>query len=218
MTQRRRKNAEQGFTLLEIIVVLAVLGALAAILSPVVFRYIDDANRSRAEADANTIAASIQQVYKDTGRWAYHANAAGQVPYQAGTDAAVLTSNTAATCASDGNVADDDNQAPVDGSGDASWSLSSALCHTLASHVVSNGRSYPTSGPRQWRGPYLDTIPAGDPWGRSYLVNIANANPSGTNWVIVLSAGPNGTIETDSTQAVTGTLVVGGDDIIARVK
>jgi len=36
MLMRRRSKPERGFTLLEIIVVLAVLGALAALLTPVV--------------------------------------------------------------------------------------------------------------------------------------------------------------------------------------
>ena len=87
---------ERGFTLLEIIVVLAVLGALASMLAPVVFRYIDDANQARAQADTRTIAASIGQMYKDTGRWPYYAATTGQGPvaFAAG-DAVILTSNPA---------------------------------------------------------------------------------------------------------------------------
>ena len=63
------RSNQSGFTLLEIIVVLAVLGTLAATLAPMVFRYIDDANVTRARADASGIAAAINKMYRNTGRW-----------------------------------------------------------------------------------------------------------------------------------------------------
>ncbi|MBI3492938.1 MAG: prepilin-type N-terminal cleavage/methylation domain-containing protein, partial [Acidobacteria bacterium] len=78
-------RGRKGFTLLEIIVVLAVIGALAAMLAPVVFRYIDDAKKAQAQNDANTIAAAVQQMFKDTGRWAFYNNGTGKLTYTSGT-------------------------------------------------------------------------------------------------------------------------------------
>ena len=85
---------QKGFTLLEIVVVLAVIGAQAAMLAPVVFRYIDDANRSRAQSDANVMTAAVQQMYRDTGRWPFYKTGTGALAKAAG-DADILSSNPA---------------------------------------------------------------------------------------------------------------------------
>ena len=206
---------QKGFTLLEVIVVLAVLGALAAMLSPVVFRYIDDGNRVRAQNDVNTIAAAINQMYKDTGRWPFYASGTAAVAINTTTDAVFLTSNSACDAANGATgTAGCDTTAPAVGT--SGW-LFTGKGHHLASQLVANEPTYPSG---RYRGPYLDAVPALDPWGRSYVVNIENADPaaSATNWVIALSAGANGTIETADATLVTAPIVAGGDDIIARVK
>ena len=208
---------QKGFTLLEIIVVLAVLGALAAMLTPVVFRYIDDANRTRAQGDTQTIAAAVQQMYKDTGRWAFYKVGTSKLTYTSGTDAAILTSNTAC-----GNAVamSCDTTAPVTG---GNWGDFSALkASSLSGQLILNTPAYTTTGGRAWKGPYVDAIPALDPWGRSYLVNILNADPDAEGntqkWVIVLSAGPDGNVDTAADTAGTANPAVAGDDVIARVK
>ena len=208
---------QKGFTLLEIIVVLAVLGALSAMLTPVVFRYIDDANRTRAQGDTQTLAAAIQQMYKDTGRWPFYAVGTGKNSYVSGTDAALLSSNSACDLA-DTDLATCDNAEPVTDSG-TTW-VFTGKADSLARQLITNASSYPTSGGRAWKGPYVDAIPALDPWGRSYLVNIANADPdAATNkWVVVISAGPDGNLETAADTLGTANPTVGGDDVIARVK
>ena len=216
MTNIRR--GQKGFTLLEIIVVLAVIGALAAMLAPVVFRYIDDAKKAQAQADTNTIASAVQQMYKDTGRFPFYKVGTSKLTLTAGTDALVLTSNDAcnfaATAACDTTKPDDATSlwaTPLGGKTDS-----------LAKQLILNTPAYATTGNRAWKGPYLDRIPALDPWARSYLVNIGNADPnaegSAQKWVVVLSAGPNGILETDPTLLGTANPSPGGDDIIARVK
>src|SRR5688572_16971638 len=107
---------EKGFTLLEIIVVLAVLGALAAMLSPVVFRYIDDANRARAQADVTTLATAVQRMYADTGRWAFYATGTGPVAYASSTMATTLTSDSDCDL-SDTDLTTCDGQEPTAGTG-----------------------------------------------------------------------------------------------------
>jgi hypothetical protein len=60
-----------------------------------------------------------------------------------------------------------------------------------------------------------------DPWGNEYLLNAANLKKTGvglTNHAYVISAGPNGTLETTRDVATTATLNAVGDDIIAVIK
>lgn len=208
---------QKGFTLLEIIVVLAVLGALAAMLTPVVFRYIDDANRTRAQNDVSAIAAAINQMYKDTGRYPYYAAGDGQegIPYASGTDAYFLTSNDGCDTA-DTDLAACDAEAPAVGSA-TGWTTSQKA-DSITNQLIQNTPTYATTGPRAWKGPYLDAIPALDPWGRSFLVNIGEATPGSAEAVFVLSAGANGTIETNGDTPGTSNPTVGGDDVVARVK
>ncbi len=212
-------NNQKGFTLLEIIVVLAVLGALAAMLTPVVFRYIDDANRTRAQNDASAIAAGINQMYTHTGRYAFYqaARGAGALAYVADTDAALLSSNDACDTG-DTDLATCDNTAPAVGAS-TGWAAT-GKADSLTNQLIENTPAYATTGPRRWRGPYLDAIPALDPWGRSYLVNISKADPNDSTpeAVFVLSAGANGIIETNGNTLATANATVGGDDVIARVR
>ena len=222
---------EKGFTLLEIIVVLAVLGALAAMLSPVVFRYIDDANQARAQADVRTIATAIQRMYSDTGRWAYYADGNGATAYASTTDAAYLVSGT---CLLEGTAADNLGEcitaanATLTGTplttflgSAAGWTQADnadGLTRQLVTNEGDAGVRYNATGVgRLWKGPYTDAIPAVDAWGNPYLVNIGDAATS-AQAVFVVSAGLNGVVETSASTDSTTNLTPGGDDIIARVK
>jgi len=207
----------QGFSILEVVVVLAVLGALAAMLSPVVFRYIDDANRSRTQSDVNTIAAAIQQQYKDTGRWPSYKTGTSKLSPTAADDAVILTSNgcAGAPAAFGASGAACDTTKPEFDSG-ATWGTATSLAGSLTDQLVKNTPAY-----TRWKGPYLDAVPPVDAWGRSYVVNIGKTDPSDATpeIVVVLSAGANGVIKTVANSVATaGNLVVGGDDVVARVK
>ncbi|MDO8794726.1 MAG: prepilin-type N-terminal cleavage/methylation domain-containing protein [Vicinamibacterales bacterium] len=215
----RVTRGQKGFTLLEIIVVLAVIGALAAMLAPVVFRYIDDAKRAQAQNDTNTIASAVQQMYKDTGRWPFYDVGTGALKHAVATDAAVLSSNTACV----GTLADDTTAPDVGSSG---MGAGTVICDSLVNQLIKNAgftTAYATTGARPWRGPYLERIPALDPWARSYLVNIVNGDPTTEGfatqkWVIAISAGPDGILQTSATALGSSNPQVAGDDVIARVK
>jgi general secretion pathway protein G len=199
---------EKGMTLLEVIVVLAVLGALAAMLSPVVFRYIDDANRARSQADVRTIATAIQRFYSDTGRWPMYSAST--------TTADVIYLSSGPSCDPTADTLHDaDCSTAAAQFSSATWADSKA--DSLVRQLVTNGPGYATgNGLRSWKGPYTDAIPAVDAWGNPYVVNIGDA--AGTQAVLVVSGGPNGVVETSADLSTTTNVTPTEDDIIARVK
>ncbi len=64
---RTRLGGKKGFTLIEIIGVLAVISILAAILAPKVFEVIAEAKSTRASAEIQVYSAAVAKWYKDVG-------------------------------------------------------------------------------------------------------------------------------------------------------
>ena len=64
----RRRN-EKGFTLIEVVVVVAVIAILAAVLTPYITKYIDDSKIAKARNEVQVVAAAVTNAYKDLGRW-----------------------------------------------------------------------------------------------------------------------------------------------------
>lgn len=65
----RNKSKEQGFTLLELLVVLAIMGLLAAIVGPQVIRYLGSSKTQTAAVQAKNVAASLNLFRLDAGRY-----------------------------------------------------------------------------------------------------------------------------------------------------
>ena len=65
--KKNKKNA--GFTLLELLVVLAILGLLAAIVGPQVIKYLGSSKTQTASVQVKNIAASLQLFRLDAGRY-----------------------------------------------------------------------------------------------------------------------------------------------------
>lgn len=71
MVQKMKSSNESGFTLIELMIVIAIIGILAAIAIPNFISYRDKGFCSAAEKDAGTVAAALADYYSD-------ANAVGQ--------------------------------------------------------------------------------------------------------------------------------------------
>jgi general secretion pathway protein G len=66
---RPLRSAEEGYTLMELLVVLAILGLLAAIATPMVLHYLDSAKVSTAKTEVSNLAAGLDLFKYDVGRY-----------------------------------------------------------------------------------------------------------------------------------------------------
>ena len=195
-----RKRNEKGFTLIEVVVVVAVIAILAAVLTPYITKYIDDSKVAKARNEVQVIGGAMTNFYKDTGTWPNHNPATGAV-----VATVLLYTGTTTPAAAFFGAA-------------TGWTAAGAGWNSLDTHLVTNGHTYPATGDARWAGPYAITLPV-DPWGRPYVINAANftslTTPPTPIWV--LSAGPNGVINTSIATTAAAT-VTGGDDIGFRVR
>lgn len=210
------RPGDSGFTMLELIVVVAAIAILAAILTPMVLKLIDDARVSRAQNEVEAIATAVSALYKDTARWPY-TNANGPTGNAV---SRLIGSTNVPTLAASGA-----------GTGAAGWGTT-GTAKPLGDFLYWNnpdndsradGRNanqanadYATSGEGSWKGPYLEDYDVEDPWGHAYVVNVRylpGGSYSGTqrHKVMVISAGPDGLWSTPFDDATTE--AVQGDDI-----
>ena len=185
-------SGSQGFTLIEIIVILAVISILVAILTPTVLKYIDEARDDRAKEDVKAIAAMLNDLIKDTGQY----------------PGSKLESGNTFLCGP-GNV----------GLSGQTWGTS-ATCEDLANHLVTNSPGttatsddYPSgTGRFRWKGPYITNL-SEDPWGNAYQINASTLVGGNTSPTWVISAGPDGSFQTS-----TSSTTLSGDDLGVRIK
>jgi len=190
---------KRGFTLIEVVVVLAVIGILAVLLTPMITSYVRDARIRRAQSDTKTIAAAVQAFSKDLADWPIWVD---------GTRRSANDKVFDALYTSDGDT-------PATGSG---VTIPSKM-DTIENQLVDNKPSYPIKGTRKWMGPYLEKVSA-DPWGNKYYVDVKGLQPANINSMMpafVVSAGPNKKLETKFAQEGPS-ITIGGDDIVFRIK
>jgi type II secretory pathway pseudopilin PulG len=184
-------------------VVLAIIAVLAAVLTPIVTGYLDQARVVRATGDVKTIADALRLFYKDTGYYPVYSSLAN--------------ARTGTTIAHE-LVGPGDTPATTIG-----WAFASGTSASLITQLNQNIFGLPTGsqvtnpGKVAYRGPYIGALDS-DPWGNAYVVTADNLTNSGTNWAFVVSAGPNGQLDTSPNQANTAAFALSGDDIVAVIK
>ena len=182
----------KAFTLVEIIVILAVVSILVAIVTPTVLKYISEAQESRAEEDVRNLSVVINDLIKDTGQYPGSKLATGKT-FLCG------PGTTSATPWGDGTT-----------------------CADITMHIVENDPSqdgtagstgdYRTTGRRKFKGPYVQVLNE-DPWGNAYQINATTLVGGNTSPTWVISAGPNGIFDTAPTDTA-----ISSDDMGVRLK
>ena len=181
----------RGFTLIEVIVVAAIIAILAGILVPMIFSQIDEAKITRAQADCRSISTAVLMFRKETGKWPYF------VPGVADCSLKYVTLQSGT------------GTEPTDVPGD--WNIG------LNAFALGNILNLPGVNPPIAQACYNDKAKSylsedrSDPWGHQYIVGAANFANDNPVWVI--SAGPNGQLDT----SVTSQSLI-GDDIGVRIK
>lgn len=200
-----------GFTLIELTVVLAVIVALALILTPSIANFINDARIARGRVDCSTVTSALVQFYNDNGFFPQWTLAQNGGPGTSASKVELLVSP--------GRIPE----------AQASTWTTTAKTDLLSNQLMSNAPGYAlkTAGsPFGWNGPYLSSEIGADPWNNRYMINVGSLDPAagvqgqggvGKDAVWVISAGPNGTVETIYSQPAT-LAVRGGDDIAIRLQ
>ena len=212
----RKALNRRGFTLIEIVIAVAIVAVFAAAISPMVFRHLEDAKISKAQNESETIANAVLGYYKDVGKWPVtSANGPSGNGIQR-----VISSNTVATGAGTGAATGSTNWGTYGTTKDLGdylyFNNPDDDSSDTGNGANQSGQDWPTSGPTAWRGPYLDEYYINDPWGNAYVINshyFPGGSYTGTvrHRVFVLSAGPNGTWETGYSNDATEEIL--GDDI-----
>ncbi|MCP4698457.1 MAG: type II secretion system major pseudopilin GspG [Gammaproteobacteria bacterium] len=66
---KKRANRQQGFTLLEMLVVLVIIGLLAGLVGPRLFTHVDAAKRKTAGIQVKSLKGSLETMRLDIGRF-----------------------------------------------------------------------------------------------------------------------------------------------------
>lgn len=66
---RRRLGGEDGYTLTEILVVMAIIGLIAAVLTPGLIGQLGRSKAKAAQVQVETVAAAVEMFHSDVGRY-----------------------------------------------------------------------------------------------------------------------------------------------------
>ncbi len=186
--KRKIMDGRAGFTLIELVLVVAVVAILAAILVPTVFSILDDSAITKGKADVKAVAGAIAKFRDDTGEYPTRDAdvASGEVN--------LLYSGTVAPVAADFS--------PSLGGGDPFNCATATNCEAFAFPFITNSgtNAYPSASTlkKRWKGPYLsDNTP--DEFDTPYIVYVRRLRGTGavtTERAWVVFAGQNRVYDT----------------------
>jgi type II secretory pathway pseudopilin PulG len=179
--------------------VLAIIAILAAILTPLVTQYVDEARINRAVEEARQIAQGVQLFQRDTGRYPSYPTLTATA-----TDLDVIVGPGA--------------YPTLTGTGWSTADSTGNTVSTIADRINSNLFGISTTagtGRIMYRGPYTSSVTE-DPWGFAYAV-VAGTAPTSLYAAYVISAGPDGELDTPLVQT-TSSFAASDDDIVARIR
>jgi type II secretory pathway pseudopilin PulG len=179
-------RATAGFSVTETSVVVAATSLLTATAAPNLQEYLETARATKALGDVRVIAMSLVRLTAHVGH-----------PRRGADRAELLVSQ--------GDIP----QADVSAVRPWTRPIDHRIVQSLVDHLVDNAAEYVS----RWRGPYMEGL-SPDPWGARYAANVGFLIKPGGHAVLVISAGPNGILETP---IATVGLRTGGDDIVAVV-
>jgi len=200
-----RLCGQAGLSMVEIVIVLSVMTTITGILAPAGMSLVQQARELQVERDCASLRDAVIKLLVDSSRTTI------RLGQGHGPRVDLLVSE---------GLAPD-----TDGSGDTRWlrtpdgagtidGLDHYLVENTPAGSLANAWPAPTSADSGgWRGAYLPTVPATDPWGHRYAINVRYLGTR--NDVLVLSAGLNGLVETPYEGPG---LLPGGDDHAALVR
>ncbi|TPQ36300.1 type II secretion system protein GspG [Bradyrhizobium guangdongense] len=68
-SRRRRRNGESGFTLVEILVVITIIGLIMALVGPRVLNYLGESKAKAAKIQIESFSSALDLYYLDIGRY-----------------------------------------------------------------------------------------------------------------------------------------------------
>ena len=230
---KRPNFTERGFTLVEMIFVLAIILTLVAIFLPLATSKLSDANETRAKADEDAISAALTAFFSDLSIWpasdGVSSSTNQSLHYLFVGDGGATISSANPTVAAAATTWDtsgtapnkfDDGVTPVGTSGTKGNAFNHLAVNNPNANATSDNtsdfdyKSSTTSGTKKkWRGPYIAKL-AADPYGNNYVVNIGAVTGTGTSTLAtekgwVLSAGSNGILNTDALDSSTSSDDIG---------